>query len=185
MTDQGAEGLFSPFLRERRIKAVQPYIKGRLLDVGCGSGELARIVPAELYIGYDIDAESINMAKVKFPNHIFVNGESEIGNAFDTIVSMAVIEHVPDTALFLQKWAARLKNAPGSRLVLTTPHPRIEKIHAFGSRVGLFSKHSKEEHEHLIDARHMQVISKAAGLEIKVFRRFLLGMNQVFVLAGA
>ena len=41
MADQGAEGLFSPFLRSRRLKAACPYIKGRVLDVGCGTGALA------------------------------------------------------------------------------------------------------------------------------------------------
>jgi len=38
VADQGNEGLLSPFLRWRRIRAVLPYIRGCVLDVvGCGS----------------------------------------------------------------------------------------------------------------------------------------------------
>jgi hypothetical protein len=34
MADQGSEGLLSPFLRRKRILAVKPYLRGRVLDVG-------------------------------------------------------------------------------------------------------------------------------------------------------
>ena len=37
--DQGAEGLFSSFLRVRRMKAALPYLQGKVLDSGCGIGK--------------------------------------------------------------------------------------------------------------------------------------------------
>ena len=43
---------------------------------------------------------------------------------FDTIVSLAVIEHAPDPKGFLMELAGRLEK--GGRIVLTTPHPLSE-----------------------------------------------------------
>ncbi|MFW5768146.1 MAG: class I SAM-dependent methyltransferase [Bacteroidota bacterium] len=183
MADQGTEGLLSPFLRKLRIRAAAPYIYGRVLDVGCGSGELASIVTEENYCGFDIDGESIALAVKKYPTHDFVNTEPPKNQSFDTIVSLAVIEHVSDPVDFLSHWSRYLKNSNGCKFVLTTPHPSIETIHTIGAKCGLFSKHGSEEHEELIDYERMQKISKKAGLKIIVFKKFLLGMNQLFVLS--
>ena len=46
MTDQAAEGLLSPMLRNRRIQAVKPFLRGRVLDVGCGNGALTAALHA-------------------------------------------------------------------------------------------------------------------------------------------
>jgi tRNA1(Val) A37 N6-methylase TrmN6 len=69
MTDQGSEGLLSPFLRKVRLKAARPFLKGRILDVGCGSGILAGLIDPALYVGIEIDETSRSMAKDRFPNH--------------------------------------------------------------------------------------------------------------------
>ena len=44
MADQGTEGILSPYLRRKRIQAATPYLKGGVLDVGCGGGVLATLV---------------------------------------------------------------------------------------------------------------------------------------------
>jgi ribosomal protein L11 methylase PrmA len=71
MADQGTEGLFSPFLRSQRFRAARPYIKGRVLDVGCGTGVLAGIVAADLYVGVDIDEQSLSIANKQYPQYNF------------------------------------------------------------------------------------------------------------------
>jgi len=42
MADQ-ADGFLSPFLRKKRIEMALPFIKGRVIDIGCGVGKLAII----------------------------------------------------------------------------------------------------------------------------------------------
>jgi len=182
MPDQGTEGLLSPFLRRRRINVVLPHMKGRILDVGCGSGELCQWVEADKYLGFDVDSESLFLAKQKFPDHHFTNCEPPVNQAYDTVVSLAVIEHAADPVSFLKKWARYLHDSD-SRFVLTTPHPRIKKIHEAGSQIGLFSRHGSEEHQQLINSGHFQKITMDAGLQLKVFRKFLIGMNQLFILS--
>jgi 2-polyprenyl-3-methyl-5-hydroxy-6-metoxy-1,4-benzoquinol methylase len=177
-------GLLSPYLRDKRIKSALPYLKGKVLDFGCGIGKLSEYIEDENYIGIDIDEESIKIAKKFYPNKQFYldNEFEEIKDAlrFDSIVSLAVIEHVKNPHDFLLELKSLL-NQKGS-IVLTTPHPYSDWIHDIGSSIGFFSKHANEEHEELIDKNKMAKLSKESGMDLKVFKRFLFGVNQLFVL---
>jgi 2-polyprenyl-3-methyl-5-hydroxy-6-metoxy-1,4-benzoquinol methylase len=181
MADQGSEGLLSPWLRRKRIEAALPHLAGRVLDVGCGSGALAAHVAADRYCGVDIDAESLALARRRYPDHEFREALPASGDDFDTIVSLAVIEHVPDPARFLTELKARLGAATGSRIVISTPRPAVDWIHTAGSAVGLFSGHASEEHEELLDRPDLERAATDSGLELESFRRFLFGANQLAV----
>jgi len=50
VVDQAKEGLLSPFLQTQRIAAARPFLRGSVLDVGCGSGDLAAYVPPWCYL---------------------------------------------------------------------------------------------------------------------------------------
>ena len=110
MADQGSGGLLSPFLRSRRIAAARPFLKGRLLDLGCGCGKLAGIVPPDSYLGVDIDEYSLDRARAAYPEHAFCSRLPPKDEAFDTVVALAFIEHVPDPAEALREMAARLRS---------------------------------------------------------------------------
>ena len=184
MADQ-LTGLLSPFLRSRRIAAVEPFLgKGRLLDIGCGTGTLAHHVNSTRYLGVDQDEESIAIAKIKFPTHRFLTlaefNQSPNENEFERIAGLAVIEHVENP----REWLAWLRTLlkPGGQVVLTTPHPSIRGIHEFGGHIGLFSREGAMEHQELINRRRMIQLTETSGFRIKYFRRFLSGCNQIFVL---
>src|SRR5438094_4058224 len=104
MADQ-LTGLLSPFLRSRRIAAVEPFLsQGPLLDIGCGTGALARDVDSTRYLGADRGEESIAIAKNLFPTHRFLTltdfAPSQNANQFERIVGLSVTEHVED----LPRW---------------------------------------------------------------------------------
>lgn len=180
MSDQGNEGLFSPFLKNSRFKAVKKliYPNDTILDVGCGSGDLAQFVNTENYFGYDIDSFSLSLAKNKYPYHHFKKRMPQ--KKFDKIISLAVIEHVKDPINFLHTLKKNLKS--NGEIILTTPHPAFEWVHDIGSSIGLFSSHASEEHETLINFKSMIQISKASGLKITSYKRFLFFANQLFIL---
>jgi 2-polyprenyl-3-methyl-5-hydroxy-6-metoxy-1,4-benzoquinol methylase len=178
MTDQ-ASGLLSPWLRKRRQEKARPYIRGRVLDYGCGIGTLSEMCRPETYLGVDVDEWSIDVARKAYPRFRFDTDLPETGK-FDTIVALAVIEHIPDPAALLEKFESRLGTE--GRIVLTTPHPSVEYVHDLGARIGLFSAHASEEHERLIDYGLMKELLAKAGLVIEKHERFLLGANQLFVL---
>src|SRR5260370_40262180 len=88
-------GLLSPFLRSRRIAAVEPFLgQGRLLDIGCGTGTLANHVNSTRYLGVDQDEESISIARNKFLTHRFLTlaefSQSPNENQFERIAGLAV-----------------------------------------------------------------------------------------------
>jgi len=181
MGDQ-VNGLLSPFLRNRRIAAALPYVRGRVLDFGCGVGRFSELVPAEQYTGVDLDAESVAQARKDHPGVSFFTTDefADTISCYDTIVSLAVIEHAPDPKGFLMELAERL--GKGGRIVLTTPHPMSDIIHRAGSRMRLFSREADDEHESLIDGKRMANAAAEAEMKITVRKRFLFGINQLFVL---
>ncbi len=181
-------GVLSPFLRACRLRAARPFIDGgRVLDMGCGTGALADAVAPQQYLGVDIDAESVRLARRRHPEHTFLTlDEFDDGRplpGFDVIVALAVIEHVPDPGPWLARLAACLN--PGGQFVLTTPHPAWRRVHDLGAAVGLFSREAAEEHQALLDQPILGELAVRAGLEMIQSRRFLLGANQLFVLRPA
>jgi SAM-dependent methyltransferase len=181
MTDQATEGFLSPWLRKQRFKAVLPYLKGRVLDYGCGSGGLAQYIQADLYLGVEVDAESLQKGKDTNPEHSFVTELSGIGSKFDTIVALAVIEHVVNPAAFLSNLKQFLTQTDDARIVITTPHPSIDWVHDIGASAGLFSKHANNEHGDLLDEKNLNQVGEQCSLVIIEYERFLLGANQLAV----
>jgi 2-polyprenyl-3-methyl-5-hydroxy-6-metoxy-1,4-benzoquinol methylase len=181
MADQGNEGLLSPFLRRQRICAARPHLKGRVLDYGCGSGSLATCVLPDSYLGVDRDAPSLTMARLAFPKHTFVSESSAEDGGFETVVALAVIEHVEDPCGFLKYLAGFLSDSPTSSIVITTPHPAMDWVHGVGARLGIFSRHANEEHQELLDFQRLSEVGAGVGLRVSKYSRFLFGANQLAI----
>lgn len=179
MADQASGGVLSPWLQRRRISRARPYLRGCVLDFGCGNGALAAFCRPEAYLGIDADDASLATARRLHPGYVF-SGDVDREEPFDTIAALAVIEHVPEPADLLTRF--RNWMVPGGRIVLTTPHPTFEWFHTVGARVGAFSREAHEEHETLLDRPRMEALARASGLAIERFERFLMGANQLFVL---
>lgn len=182
------DGLFSDLLRRRRLAIAAPHLSdGRVLDFGCGVGKLAEWIEAERYLGVDPHQESLAMARAHHPDHEFLDLEGferhHQHERFDTIASLAVIEHLANPGDWLKTMRIRL--APDGRMVLTTPHPVGGALHALGARVRLFSREGAEEHEELLGPRRMRELAAEADLEVVEHRRFLAGFNQLFILRKA
>jgi 2-polyprenyl-3-methyl-5-hydroxy-6-metoxy-1,4-benzoquinol methylase len=183
MANQASQGLLSPFLQSQRLAAARPHISGAVLDIGCGNGALAEYCSTDGYYGFDIDAETVEVARAGHPGYRFETRMPDADMAFDTISSLAVIEHLSDPGGSLQAWAAYLK--PGGKMVLTTPLPALEWAHELGAKVGLFSHDAAEEHEVLIDRPALEKMLAVKSLRIDQYRTFLGGANQLFILKQA
>jgi 2-polyprenyl-3-methyl-5-hydroxy-6-metoxy-1,4-benzoquinol methylase len=182
MSGHSGRGVLTPFLYRQRVRAVLPHLRGTVLDHGCGVYSLAPRVPPENYLGVDIDEDSLAMAKDRHPSHRFAK-EVPDGAHYDTVASLAVIEHVPDPAAYLGHISRFL--GPGGRIVLTTPHPRVERLYGLGARLRLFSPLASEEHEHFLDRAELGRCAERAGLRASYYQTFLGGANQLAVLIAA
>jgi 2-polyprenyl-3-methyl-5-hydroxy-6-metoxy-1,4-benzoquinol methylase len=150
-----------------------------VLDFGAHRGVLTQYCKPDAYLGVENDPVNIAAAREAHPEYTFVTELPE-GEQFDTVAAFALIEHIEDPGALLAQWAEVL--APGGRIVLTTPHPKFEWIHTVGAKVGLFSHHAHDDHEDLIDRKQMTQLGAPSGLVVEVYRRFLFGANQLFVL---
>lgn len=182
MSDQTAQGLLSPFLRNRRIKMAHSFIEGSVLDLGCSTGYLAPLCQVSGYWGMDIDEDALSIARQKYPGYRF-SSELPTDQKFQTIVALAVIEHVKNPEGLLSRLVSLLEEQ--GRIVLTTPHPSYEWIHDWGSTVGLFSHEAHDEHETLLDKDMMLKLAERCQLKLITYKPFLFGANQLFILAPA
>jgi len=158
-----------------------PYLKGRVLDFGCGSGALAALVDAENYLGVEVDEASLQKARSHLPTYRFVSTLSAPSEKFDTIISLAVFEHASDPSRFLASLVVHLDASATPRIAVTTPHPSVDWIHDVGAALGLFCKHANKEHQDLLDRSKIEMAGVQAGLKLTSYRRFLFGANQIAV----
>lgn len=179
MSDQGNQGLLSPWLRKQRITVALPWLTGKVLDFGCGGGHLAVHVDPERYLGFEPADPARQQAQQNYPRYSFT-GEIPSDSAFDTIVALAVIEHISRPDEFVLTLRDML--SVDGRIVLTTPHPAFRKVHDFGAGLGVFSQEASEEHEAFLDYRDVGRICEQSRMQLLHARRFLYGANQLFVL---
>ena len=100
-----------------------------ILDLGCGNGailhQLQKLNPNASYIGLDVSAEGLRVARQNLPGvnlmAIEDGGKFPLADAsVDFIFSSEVIEHIYDTRNAFQEMGRVLK--PGGSVLLTTPH---------------------------------------------------------------
>lgn len=100
-------------------------LAGRLLEVGCGSGEFLQKAAGHGFRieGIDVNSEAVKLAKT---NHLSVSNIDLVELAklkpgeYDAVCAFQVLEHVPDPAGFLSACVRLLK--VGGRLVFSVPN---------------------------------------------------------------
>jgi SAM-dependent methyltransferase len=173
---------FDRFLQSWRERKVRAWLRpgARILDVGCHQGEfLDRLGPA---IGSSVGLDPIAIPRetpgyriiarafaepVEFPDH-----------SFDAIILLATLEHIRDKTPLARE--ARRLLAPGGRLIITVPSPRVDDIVHTLVRLGLADGMSLEEH-HGFEPKETRAIFETAGLRLEAHDTFQLGLNHLFV----
>jgi len=99
----------------------------RVLDVGCGTGELERLIraqhPQARLVGVDVTPQMLSVAREKFrddPAVAFLLAPAETlpfaPEHFDVVVSCNMLHHVRAVDASLREWARVLR--PGGRLIV-------------------------------------------------------------------
>lgn len=101
----------------------------RVLEIGCGSGGLLRMLVARgaRVVGVDTSERALQLTRARVPSAFAVHIAADTplpfrDGAFDAILAQHVIEHLPDVDAALREWARVLKS--NGRLVLATPNAR-------------------------------------------------------------
>ena len=93
----------------RIIDFINKYNNKNILEIGCGSGQLALAVKSLTstndYVGIDFSAQAISMARIHIPEYNFIIGDVLVHEivqdpSFDLVICTEVLEHL-DEDLFL------------------------------------------------------------------------------------
>ena len=183
--------LLTPRLQAARYGRIQPHIKGRVLDLGCHRALIYEQHGADLdaYCGVDYDEAIIAENRERFPEVRFEvrhldDDDLDLGETFDTVLMVALIEH-----LFNQKHVlTQVKEAlaPGGTVVITSPTPiGNDVVHATGSRLGLFAKDATDDHVIVFNRRRLAILADEVGLRLAEHEYFQLRCNQLALLRHA
>ena len=189
MTHQETEGVLSPFIRDIRLRKVASYIRSNttILDLACGEGYLRQFLPSDCTY-YGVDRVSPSSA-ARFTDFIALDlmEDSSLQHLHEWLpkkpnylTCIAFLEHITNPGHFVTTYK-RLMGEYG-KLIGTTPHPRGRLIHDSLSCVYLCSRHGAEEHEQFLGKEEIENIAACSGGTLSVYRQFLVGLNQLFVI---
>ena len=145
---------------------------GKLIDVGCGTGN-GLIIFHETFgvsgVGVDVSNGMLDVARAKIAGRNLpievhqMDGEHLPfdDNSFDAGVSFEVLEHTPDPGLLLCELARVVRL--GGTVVVTTPNTLWEPIHWLAAKTGLH--HSEGPHRDVSRREILEGLA-AAGLRL-------------------
>jgi len=122
--DDTALYLWPPVLR--RLASLPPA--SRVLDAGCGNGFFAKQLQQKGFdvAGMDLEESGIYHARRSFPDirfelaSVYDDVSALLGQPFDAVVSLEVIEHLYDPRAFVSRVKECLR--PGGLFILSTPY---------------------------------------------------------------
>jgi 2-polyprenyl-3-methyl-5-hydroxy-6-metoxy-1,4-benzoquinol methylase len=180
--------LLSNYIRDTRMNKIRPYVRGDVLDVGCGPAMIKQKFGNRIdaYVGVDRNAGLVEKLRVKFPDADFHavdldEGRLSLGGKFDTILLIAIIEHVFNQKHLFREVVRHLK--PGGSIVITTPTPfGNDVVHRLGAAIGLFAKTAADDHIVIYNRRRLEILAREFGLKLETYRTFGFGCNQLAIL---
>ena len=106
-----------------RIKAVLPHIRGRLLDIGCGTNALVKSyvgegIGTDVYPWSNVDLIVKNSAELPFENE-----------TFDTVTIIAALNHIPNRGEVLTESHRVLRQ--NGRIIITMISPKVSRMWHF------------------------------------------------------
>lgn len=119
---------YNDFVEQPALMGMLPELQGRqVLDMGCGSGQLAAYMigqGAAHVTGADISARMLSLA-AEHPKIRYIHGPMEeldfAADSFDLIVSSLAFHYVEDYEALMDRIARWLR--PAGHLVFSTEHP--------------------------------------------------------------
>lgn len=179
--------LLDKFIRYWRVSVAlnnRPILMGNVFDIGCHDGYLLRKLSniTERQDGVDprLSANSISptseIKKGFFPSVI---EDYQMRGAYDAIFALAVFEHFSEKDIQQSAIVISRMLSPEGRLIITVPHPFVDKILDVLIFLHLIEGQALEEHHGFDPEALLSYFSDSLRLVKR--ERFQFGLNNVFV----
>lgn len=162
-------------LLNSRVKNVLPHIKGRLLDIGCGTNVLVKKygngIGVDVYDFGGADMVVKDSSKLPFTD-----------NEFDTITIIAALNHIPNRLEVIQEANRLLKN--DGLLIITMIPPKISKLwHLLRSPwdIDQHERKMKEGEVYGISKGDLMHLVEKNNFTLKKTKNFMLGVNTLYI----
>jgi SAM-dependent methyltransferase len=165
---------FSRSTLDQAVKNAAGKMKGKILDVGCGSKPYRGYFPAGEYVGMEI---SSSVDRPEILADVFYSGEAFPfeNQSFDHVVSFQVLEHVPQPEFFISEISRVLK--VGGSILLTVPF--VWEEHEVPHDRTRFTSYGLRE---LLERHHLKVLGlQKLSPGLKAISQLLTGMITVAV----
>lgn len=164
-------------LRQERIDAVLPYVRGRLLDIGCGENLLVKA-----YGGPGIGVDTF-----PWPGVQTLCDSRQLpfqDRSFDTVGLIACLNHIPAREEVLRQVHRVL--VPHGRLIVTMIDPFVgywahRVTHILGTDPDGCERDRKDGERWGLWQDEVKQLLAETGFALRRHRRFVYGMNQIFV----
>lgn len=101
---------------------IQPRVGAHILEIGCGPGTIVGYLPQAEYLGFDLSAQYIELAKRRYPQAQFVcERVSQFSlvkqQSFDVVLALGIVHHLDDAEARQLFQIAYDALRPGGKLV--------------------------------------------------------------------
>lgn len=179
--------LLDKLLRYWRVKVAlkyQPEIMESVFDIGCDDGYLLKKLICITKRQDGIDPHSRiasvgNYSEIKngfFPSAI---EDYQMQASYDAIFALAVFEHFSESDIRQSASVIARMLSPKGRLIVTMPHPFVDKILDFLISLHLIEGQKLDEH-HSFDP-DILLTYLSDSLRLVKHKKFQFGLNNVFV----
>ena len=162
-------------LAEQRMKAVLPHIRGRLLDLGCGSNNLVRLYAN----GIGVDVHPWPGADVIVADSASLSWDPQ---SFDTITIIAALNHMPNRKAVLQECRRVLR--PNGHVIVTMLTPKTSQLwHWLRSPwdADQIERGMEPGEVYGFPPAELIALFAACGFKLESQSRFMLGFNRLYV----
>jgi hypothetical protein len=152
------------FLQWLRFRKIRDYVFGRILDFGGNRGELG-----------------VNLKNCTcVSSYCCVNDSNDIAGIYDTIVCLAVIEHIDVREVFRIFKTLALRLERRGKIIVTTPSRMSKALLEFLAFIGLLDRKNLAEHKHYWNKNDIRDLALSSGLRFE-YERFCFGFNQLAI----
>ena len=175
--------VLTKYLTKIRENKVRPYIKGKVLDIGCGEAKAINYKAVTRYFGVDFKYKCKELTK-KYPLGEFFSKNFEkdtinLPEKVDLVLMTAFIEHIKNYKNPIRQSINNLKS--GGRIVITTPTKFGNLIHSYVAALGLLPKSVRDAHKIVLSKKIFIKIGQKYNLKLKKYKKFELFCNQLVI----